>query len=91
MIEFFSNGNGWLVLGLALIVIEMVANLAYVSISFGVGSILTGILIKAGALPSVIDQGIIDELLIAAIISTVSLLLLRKFFNKKSDPDINQY
>jgi membrane protein implicated in regulation of membrane protease activity len=89
--DFFTNGNGWLILGLGLIIIEMVLNLAYISISFGIGSILTGLLIKLNLIPTLLDSGLIDELLIVGIISVIALIALRLLFNKKSDQDINQY
>ena len=89
--DFFTNGNGWLILGLGLIIIEMVLNLAYISISFGIGAILTGLLIKLNLIPTLLDSGIIDELLIVGIISVIALVDLRALFNKKSDQDINQY
>ncbi|NRP36772.1 hypothetical protein XMD579_001597 [Marinobacterium sp. xm-d-579] len=89
--DFFTNGNGWLILGLGLIIIEMVLNLAYISISFGIGSILTGLLIKLNLIPTLLDSGVIDELLIVGIISVIALIALRALFNKKSDQDINQY
>lgn len=89
--DFFTNGNGWLILGLGLIIIEMVLNLAYISISFGIGSILTGLLIKLNLIPTLLDSGVIDELLIVGIISVIALIALRLLFNKKSDQDINQY
>ncbi|MGB0223529.1 MULTISPECIES: hypothetical protein [unclassified Marinobacterium] len=89
--DFFTNGNGWLILGLGLIIIEMVLNLAYISISFGIGSILTGLLIKLNLIPTLLDSGVIDELLIVGIISVITLIALRALFNKKSDQDINQY
>ncbi|WP_173506428.1 MULTISPECIES: hypothetical protein [unclassified Marinobacterium] len=91
MMDFFTNGNGWLILGLGLIIIEMVLNLAYISISFGIGSILTGLLIKLNLIPTLLDSGVIDELLIVGIISVITLIALRALFNKKSDQDINQY
>ena len=91
MMDFFTNGNGWLILGLGLIIIEMVLNLAYISISFGIGSILTGLLIKLNLIPTLLDSGLIDELLIVGIISVIALIALRLLFNKKSDQDINQY
>ena len=89
--DFLTNGNGWLILGLGLIIIEMVLNLAYISISFGIGSILTGLLIKLNLIPTLLDSGVIDELLIVGIISVITLIALRALFNKKSDQDINQY
>jgi membrane protein implicated in regulation of membrane protease activity len=91
MMDFLTNGNGWLILGLGLIIIEMVLNLAYISISFGIGSILTGLLIKLNLIPTLLDSGVIDELLIVGIISVIALIALRALFNKKSDQDINQY
>jgi membrane protein implicated in regulation of membrane protease activity len=91
MMDFFTNGNGWLILGLGLIIIEMVLNLAYISISFGIGAILTGLLIKLNLIPTLLDSGIIDELLIVGIISVIALVALRTLFNRKRDQDINQY
>ena len=91
MMDVLANGNGWLIAGLILIIIEMVLNLGYVSISFGVGAITTGLLIKAGWIPPVIDTGMIDELLIASIISVISLMVLRFVFNRKASTDINEY
>ncbi len=91
MVEFFSNGNGWLVAGLLLIIVEMVLNLGYVSISFGLGSIATGLLIKGDLIPVVFDSGMIDELLIVGIISVIALVALRLVFNRQQDSDINQY
>ncbi|MEY3038258.1 MAG: hypothetical protein RL143_825 [Pseudomonadota bacterium] len=91
MADFFTNGNGWLILGLILIIVEMLLNLGYISISFGLGAIVTGLLIKAGMIPTMLDAGLIDELLIVGITSVIALVLLRMLFNKKSDEDINQY
>ena len=89
--DFLTNGNGWLILGLALIIIEMVLNLAYISISFGIGAIISGLLIKLDLIPTLLDSGVIDELLVVGIISVIALIALRSLFNKKSDQDINQY
>jgi len=89
--DFLTNGNGWLILGLALIIIEMVFNLAYISISFGIGAIISGLLIKLDLIPTLLDSGVIDELLVVGIISVIALIALRLLFNKKSDQDINQY
>jgi len=69
----------------------MLLNLGYVSISFGLGGIATGLLVKTGWIPPVIDTGFIDELLIAAIISVIALVMLRTTFNRKTSDDINQY
>ena len=91
MMDFLTNGHGWLILGLALIIIEMVLNLAYISISFGIGAIVTGLLIKLDLIPTLLDSGVIDELLVVGIISVIALIALRLLFNKKSDQDINQY
>ena len=91
MADFFTNGNGWLILGLILIIVEMLLNLGYISISFGLGAIITGLLIKTGMIPTMLDAGLIDELLIVGITSVIALVLLRMLFNKKSDEDINQY
>ena len=91
MMDFLTNGNGWLILGLALIIIEMVLNLAYISISFGIGAIISGLLIKLDLIPTLLDSGVIDELLVVGIISVIALIALRLLFNKKSDQDINQY
>jgi membrane protein implicated in regulation of membrane protease activity len=91
MMDFLTNGNGWLILGLALIIIEMVFNLAYISISFGIGAIISGLLIKLDLIPTLLDSGVIDELLVVGIISVIALIALRLLFNKKSDQDINQY
>ena len=91
MMDLFSNGSGWLIVGLILIIIEMLLNLGYVSISFGLGAIATGLLVKTGWIPPVIDTGLIDELLIAAIISVIALVMLRTTFNRKTSDDINQY
>lgn len=91
MADFFTNGNGWLILGLILIIVEMLLNLGYISISFGLGAIVTGLLIKVGMIPTMLDAGLIDELLIVGITSVIALVLLRILFNKKSDADINQY
>jgi len=91
MIEFFQNGNGWLVVGLLLIIVEMVLNLGYVSISFGIGAIATGLLIKGDLIPTVFDTGLVDELLIEGVVSVLALIALRVIFNRKGDPDINKY
>jgi hypothetical protein len=42
-------------------------------------------------IPTMLDAGLIDELLIVGITSVIALILLRMLFNKKSDADINQY
>ena len=66
MSDLFGDGNGWLICGLVFIIVEMLMNLGYVSISFGVGSLLTGLLIKVDSLPTTFDTGLIDELFVAA-------------------------
>ena len=50
MIELIADGNGWLICGLILIILEMVMNVGYVSISLGIGSMVTGVLIKTNFL-----------------------------------------
>ena len=91
MTELMGNGNGWLILGLLLIILEMVLSVGYVSISFGLGAIVTGLLIKTDLLPKAFDTGLIDELLVTGVISFCSLLLMRLFFKKRSPDDINKY
>lgn len=92
MIEFFTGGNGWLIIGLILIIIEMLLNLGYVSISLGIGSILTGVGIKFHLIPSVFDKSVIDEFLIASIASTLALVSIRIIFKKTTNTtDINEY
>jgi membrane protein implicated in regulation of membrane protease activity len=91
MIEFFTNGNGWLVAGLALIILEIIGSLGYVSISFGLGSIATGLLVKLGTMPTMFASTWADELLVAAICSLLALLALRHFFRRTPSKDINEY
>lgn len=91
MTELMGDGNGWLILGLLLIIAEMVMSVGYVSISFGLGAIVTGLLIKTGLLPTAFDTGFLDELLVTAVISFGALLLMRLFFKKRSPEDINKY
>ena len=91
MSELFGDGNGWFICGLVFIIVEMLMNLGYVSISFGVGSLLTGLLIKIDSLPTTFDTGFIDELFVAAVLSVCALILIRKFFKSRSLNDINDY
>lgn len=91
MIELIADGNGWLICGLILIILEMVMNVGYVSISLGIGSMVTGILIKTNFLPTVFDASLVDELLIAGITSLCVLILMRKLFKARSKDDINTY
>ncbi len=91
MTELMGGGNGWLICGLILIIVEMVMNVGYVSISMGVGSIVTGLLIKANVLPAAFDMGLVDEILIAGITSCCVLILMRKFFKSRGTDDINTY
>ncbi len=91
MIEFFTNGNGWLVAGLVLIILEIVGSLGYVSISFGLGCIATGLFAKLGVVPSFFAANWADELLIAAVCSLTALLALRYFFRRLPSEDINDY
>jgi membrane protein implicated in regulation of membrane protease activity len=91
MTELMGDGNGWLILGLLLIIAEMVMSLGYVSISFGLGALVTGLLIKTDLLPTAFDTGLIDELLVTGVVSFGVLLLIRLFFKKRSPDDINKY
>ena len=91
MSELFGDGNCWLICGLVFIIVEMLMNLGYVSISFGIGSLLTGLLIKLDSLPTTFDTGLIDELFVAAVLSVCALILIRKFFKSRSLSDINNY
>jgi membrane protein implicated in regulation of membrane protease activity len=91
MSELFGDGNGWLICCLVFIIVEMLVNLGYVSISFGVGSLLTGLLIKIDSLPTTFDTGFTDELFVAAVLSVCALILIRKFFKSRSLNDINDY
>jgi len=91
MIDFFQNGNGWLVLGLLLIIIEMLGNFLYVSISFGLGSIATGLLIKGRLIPSIFERNLIDETLVMAVTSVAALIAMRIIFKKSQTNDINKY
>lgn len=91
MTELMGDGNGWLILGLLLIIAEMLMSVGYVSISFGLGAIVTGLLIKTGLLPTAFDTGLIDELLVAGVVSFCALLLIRIFFKKRLPDDINKY
>ena len=89
--ELMANGNGWLIFGLILIILEMIINVGYVSISFGVGSMVTGLLIKLNLLPSAFDESLVNELLVAGITSLFVLVLMRKLFKVNSPDDINTY
>jgi membrane protein implicated in regulation of membrane protease activity len=89
--ELMANGNGWLIFGLILIILEMIINVGYVSISFGVGLMVTGLLIKLNLLPSAFDESLVNELLVAGITSLFVLVLMRKFFKANSPDDINTY
>jgi membrane protein implicated in regulation of membrane protease activity len=91
MSDLFCDGNGCLICGLVFIIVEMLMNLGYVSISFGLGSLLTGLLIKVDSLPTTFDTGLIDELFVAAVLSVCALILIRKFFKSRSLSDINNY
>ncbi len=42
MIDMLADGNGWIALGMLLIILEMVLGTAYALISFGIGSLITG-------------------------------------------------
>lgn len=91
MTDFFSNGNAWLVAGLVLIIIEMVASMGYITLSFGLGSMATGVLVKLGVMPRWFDTSWADELLIAGVVSVIALVALRTFFKPAQTEDINQY
>ena len=90
MIEFFSNGNGWITLGVALFIAEMVVGTGYVLISFGIGSVAAGLLSKFQLLPTVFS-GVIDEALVMGILSLIALVVLKRVFNKDQSKDINRY
>ena len=91
MTDFFNSGDAWLVIGLALIILEIVGNLGYISISFGIGSIATGLLAKLGGVPNLFNTNWADELLIAAVCSLIALLALRYVFRRAPAKDINDY
>lgn len=91
MIDFLGDGNGWLVLGLISIILEMLLALGYVSISFGVGALVTGLLVKTDLLPTALRMGFIDEILVFGVTSSCALILIRKIFKKSVSKDINTY
>jgi membrane protein implicated in regulation of membrane protease activity len=91
MIHFLGDGNGWLVLGLISIILEMLLVLSYISISFGVGALVTGLLVKTDLLPTALRMGFVDEILVFGVISSCALILIRKIFKKSVAKDINTY
>jgi len=90
MINYFINGEGWLLIGLVLIVIEIFAP-GYVFLAFGIGSILTYALIELGFNLTLTMNGFVDSILMCSLMSLVALILLKKLFNKNNDSDINEY
>ncbi|MFL2530078.1 MAG: NfeD family protein [Porticoccaceae bacterium] len=90
MINYFLNGEGWLLVGLVLIAIEIFAP-GYIFLAFGIGSILTFALIEMGFELTLTMNGFVDSLLLCSLMSLVALVILKKIFNKKDDSDINEY
>lgn len=90
MINYFINGEGWLLIGLVLIAIEIFAP-GYIFLAFGIGSILTYVLIEMGFTLSLTMNGFVDSILLSSCMSLIALVLLKKFFNQKGDSDINDY
>lgn len=91
MNELLGDGNLWLILGVALVVVEIIGNLGYWSLSLGIGSLVTGVLSKIGLLPSVFGLGLVEELLVASAFSVMALLVARRIAKRQSDSDINKY
>jgi membrane protein implicated in regulation of membrane protease activity len=90
MIDMLADGNGWIALGMLLIILEMVLGTAYALISFGIGSLITGGAIKMSWLPTMVED-LLDESLVMGTLSLVTLVAIRLIFNKKGSEDINKY
>ena len=90
MIDMLADGNGWIALGMLLIILEMVLGNAYALSSFGIGSRVTGGAIKMSWLPTMVED-LLDESLVMGTLSLVTLVAIRLIFNKKGSEDINKY
>jgi membrane protein implicated in regulation of membrane protease activity len=90
MIDMLADGNGWIALGMLLIILEMVLGTAYALVSFGIGSLITGGTVKMSWLPTMVED-LLDESLVMGMLSLVTLVAIRLIFNKKGSEDINKY
>ena len=91
MIEYFLREEGWLAVGLALIIAEMMVSSSYVLLAFGLGSLLNGLLIYAGLAPPVFTRSLLANAAFVAAISFVLVFALRRYFGKTTEADINDY
>ena len=86
--ELISSSEFWIIIGIVLLLIELIVGLAYLGVTFGVGSLVTGVIIYMA--PSVL-VGPINQLLVMACISAIAYFPI-KYLLKKDDPsDINKY
>lgn len=91
MESFFSSSSGWLALGLILIALEAIIP-GYIFLAFGIGAMFGGALHYIGLLPIVTEPIWLNIAMFVAVFSFIALLVLKKFFAKKSkQQDINNY
>ncbi|WP_343559631.1 NfeD family protein [Kiloniella sp. b19] len=91
MHEFFLNGNGWISLGAILVILEMLLGAGYILISFGLGALFVGLLVKSDTIAGFFQHDLAYHLLAVSVLAVVFLVVMRLAFKAKSSEDINQY
>jgi len=86
--ELISSSEFWLIIGIVLLLAEVIVGLAYLGVTFGMGSLSSGIIIYMA--PSVLT-GPVNQLLVMACISALVYFPIKYLFKKDNPSDINKY
>ena len=87
--DIISSGGVWVIVGLVFLAIEAVIGLAALGVTFGVGALVTGLIIIVWS-PE-LTEGLINQLFTAALISVIAYFLIKRLQNRKGSSDINKY
>ena len=87
--DIISSGGAWVIVGLVLLAIEAAIGLAALGVTFGVGALATGLIIIVWS-PE-LTGALINQLFIAALISAIAYLPIKKLQNRTGSSDINKY
>jgi len=90
MTNYFISGEGWLLVGLILLGLEILTP-GYIFLAFGIGSLLTYILLEFGITLTMTSNSLIDSILLNCLMSLIALIILKILFNRKGHEDINDY
>jgi membrane protein implicated in regulation of membrane protease activity len=87
--DLLTASEIWIIIGILLFILEAVIGLGSLGVTFGLGSILTGLIIKFFS-PTMIE-GPIDQFLLMGALSLAVYVPIKMAFKKQNPSDINDY